>query len=131
MGELSVTWNPYLRKWLILYGCDSPRGINFRVADRPWGPWSAPTLVFDPRSPTDGGYCLFIHDAVPCPAGSPNPKDDLREGGSGVFGGEYAPYLIDALTRGDVNARTTTIYFTMSTWNPYQVVLMRSTLFAK
>jgi hypothetical protein len=85
MGELSVTWNPYLRKWLMLYGCDQPRGINFRVADHPWGPWSAPALLFEPRSPTEGGYCSFMHDALPCPAGSPNPQDDLRSGGPGCL----------------------------------------------
>lgn len=129
MGELSVTWNRYLRKWLMLYSCASPRGINFRVADHAWGPWSTPALLFDPR--VDGGYCEFIHDQMPCPPGSPNPRDDLRAGGTDAYGGEYGAYMIDAFTRGNAETRVTTIYFTMSTWNPYQVVLMKSTLFAK
>jgi hypothetical protein len=37
-------------------------------------------------------------------------------------------FLNDAFTRGSAVNRTTTIYYTMSTWNPYAVVLMKSTL---
>jgi len=40
-------------------------------------------------------------------------------------GGEYAPFLIPTYT--SVNGRDTNLYFVMSTWNPYQVVLMRTT----
>lgn len=131
MGELSVTWNRYLQKWLMLYNCSQPRGIVFRVAPQPWGPWSEPRVLFDPRA--DHGYCVFMHDEHPerdCPQGSPNPRDDLvsRDHGSNQYGGEYGPYVIDAFTRGSVKAHQTTIYFTMSTWNPYAVVLMKSTL---
>ncbi len=131
MGELSVTWNRYLDRWLMLYNCSQPRGILFRVARKPWGPWSEPAVLFDPRA--DHGYCFFIHDELPekhCPRGSPNPSDNLisREHGSRSYGGEYGPYVIDGLTRGSLARRSTIIYFTLSTWNPYQVVLMTSTL---
>jgi len=133
MGELSVTFNRFIGNWLMLYQCDPPRGINFRVADQPWGPWSAPRLLFDPWK--DGGYCTFMHavedGSVRCPSGSPNPKDDLVIGGPARWGGEYGPYVIDTYSRGDEKNRTTTIYFVMSTWNPYQVVLMKSTLRAR
>lgn len=131
MGELSVTWNRYLDRWLMLYNCIRPRGVLFRVAPEPWGPWSEPRVLFDPRA--DQGYCVFIHDARPrshCPPGSPNPRDSLisrGHGGADAYGGEYGPYVIDAFTRGDGNGRTT-IYFTLSTWNPYQVVLMKARL---
>jgi len=47
-------------------------------------------------------------------------------GRENVWGGEYGPYLIARFFTGD--ERQTTIYFVMSTWNPYNVVLMRSTL---
>jgi hypothetical protein len=131
MGELSVTWNAELRRWLMLYNCTRPRGILFRVAPAPWGPWSDPHRLFDPRA--EHGYCEFIHDREParhCPPGSPNPNDHLiaRSGGPDAYGGEYGPYLIDAFTHGSLEDRTTTIYFTLSTWNPYEVVLMKSTL---
>jgi hypothetical protein len=131
MGELSVTWNPHLGSWLMLYDCTQPRGIVFRVAAEPWGPWSEPRVLFEPRA--DHGYCEFIHDADPqrhCPAGSPNPKDHLiaRSEGVEAYGGEYGAYVIDAFTKGNVRDRSTTIYFTMSTWNPYEVVLMEGGL---
>jgi hypothetical protein len=131
MGEISVAWNRYLDRWVMLYNCDRPRGILFRVAPEPWGPWSEPDVLFDPRA--DHGYCVFIHDEHPekhCAQGSLNPSDNLisRDHGSQSYGGEYGPYLIDDLTRGDVTHRTTRVYFTLSTWNPYQVVLMTSTL---
>ncbi|MFQ6114885.1 MAG: DUF4185 domain-containing protein [bacterium] len=58
IGELSVTYNRFLHKWLILYNCDNPRGINFRTADQPWGPWSEPQVLFDPW--LDNGYCHFM-----------------------------------------------------------------------
>jgi hypothetical protein len=41
-----------------------------------------------------------------------------------MFGGEYAPYLIARYTK--VDADRTTLYWVMSTWNPYQVVLMKT-----
>src|SRR5258708_17781480 len=46
IGELSVTWNPALRQWLILYQCQG--GIMARVAPAPWGPWSLPTSILGP-----------------------------------------------------------------------------------
>jgi hypothetical protein len=44
----------------------------------------------------------------------------------GEVGGEYAPYILSRFTTGDF--RSTTIYFMMSTWNPYQANLMKTTL---
>ncbi len=120
IGELSVTWNQFLHKWLMLYNCLQPRGINFRVADQPWGPWSQEQVLFDPD--VDNGYCHFIHfswESRKC--------DDISDPELvNEYGGEYAPYVISRFTTGNENG--TTIYFVMSTWNPYQVVLMKSTL---
>jgi hypothetical protein len=121
VGELSVSFNPFLRKWLMLYNCDSPRGINFRTADAPWGPWSEPRVLFDPW--LDNGYCHFIHvnwEFQQC--------DSVHDPGKeNTWGGEYGSYQFEELAIG--NDSTTTIYFTMSTWNPYTVVLMKSTLY--
>lgn len=121
VGELSVSYNEFLDKWILLYNCDTPRGINFRTADEPWGPWSEPQVLFDPW--LDGGYCNFMHvdwqfrqcDSV---------HDPGREN---EWGGEYGPYQFEDLATG--TDTSTTIYFTLSTWNPYTVVLMKSTLY--
>jgi len=126
IGEFSVTYNQFIEKWIMLYNCYFPnepdrlRGINLRTADKPWGPWSLPKIVFEPWE--DGGYCHFIHvdwhyeicDSV---------HDPGREY---EWGGEYGPYQYEGLATG--NESTTTIYFNMSTWNPYTVVLMKATL---
>ncbi|MFN8522830.1 MAG: DUF4185 domain-containing protein [Chloroflexota bacterium] len=120
VGELSVTHLPTFGQWLMLYQCAEPRGINFRTAPAPWGPWSPPAVLFHPRR--DNGYCHFMHaswQAERC--------DELHgPGRENVWGGEYAPYVIAPLTIGD--ERTVTIYFLMSTWNPYQVMLMQAQL---
>jgi len=116
VGEFSVTWNPYLNKWLMLYNCASPDGINYRVSDTPWGKWEERGLLFDPAA--DGGKCHFIHEPG-CDFVFERDPDNAR-------GGAYGPYVIPSFTKGD--ATTTTIYWTLSTWNPYQAVLMKSTL---
>lgn len=40
--ELSVSWSPYLNRYVML---DSPRGVLLRTAARPQGPWSPPRRV--------------------------------------------------------------------------------------
>ena len=109
-----------MQKWLMLYNCGWPRGIVFRTADHPWGPWSKSAVLFDPDA--DGGYCHFMHkswEVEQCD----NVHDPGREN---EYGGEYGPYQIgrfaEAITNGSM------LYFTMSTWNPYNVVLMRAEL---
>ncbi len=120
VGELSVTYNEFLHKWLLLYNSGNPRGINFRTAENPWGPWSDSKVLFDPWQ--DNGYCHFMHVSWQFQQ-CDNVNDPGREY---EWGGEYGPYQFEDLATG--NDSTTTIYFTMSTWNPYTVVLMKSTL---
>jgi hypothetical protein len=121
VGELSVTFNRFIRKWIMLYNCGTDRQvIVLRTADRPWGPWSDPQVIFDPRR--DGGFCHFMHlgwEEKKCD----HVHDPSREEENGD---PYGPYQVEDLTSGDKNS--TTIYFTLSTWNPYTVVLMKTTL---
>ena len=128
IGELSVSWNPFLRNWLMLYNCLDPRGINLRAASLPWGPWSSSAVIFDPV--VDSGYCHFIHwsdAASPTPLGGSAPCDSLSDSGANnTFGGEYGPYFISRYTRADTSS--TTIYYLMSTFNPYTAVLMKAAL---
>ena len=105
----------------MLYNCNlEPRGINVRVADNPWGPWSPPQVIFEPMQ--DNGICHFIHRSWTI-----ENCDDLADPGQEeTNGGPYGPYQFEDLAIGDESQ--TTIYFTMSTWNPYTVVLMKATL---
>src|SRR5258706_8083759 len=107
IGEQSVTWIPPLRRWLMLYNCDTPRGIVLRLAERPWGPWSAPTVLFDPWR---DGYCRFIHaswDAQRC-----DQVFDAIHGHERApdWGGEYGPYVLAPFTSGADGVAT--VYWT-------------------
>jgi hypothetical protein len=43
-----------------------------------------------------------------------------------VRGGAYAPYVVERWTK--LKGSDLTIYYVLSTWNPYVVVLMKSRL---
>jgi hypothetical protein len=113
--------------WLMLYNC---RGILARVAPAPWGPWSLPAPI------------LGANDELGCrllmvPGGCGTRRDfwpAKRVDGKFVAGGAYAPYVLDRYTtaaRSDEPGRSTTIYWLVSTWNPYEVSVMRTTLRAE
>jgi hypothetical protein len=114
-AEISVRWNYYLEKWIMLYNCElcNTRGVIVRLADTPWGPWSAPKIIFDPED----GYGKFIHEP-----GKDDLNDPTRDGHEDK-GHEYGPYQMAPYSTG-IKGRYTKIYFTMSTWNPYQVMQM-------
>ncbi len=129
MGEVGVEWNPYVHRWIMLYNSSNntpanPRGIWMRLAPEPWGPWSAPETIFNPDS--DNGLCYFIHRAVTIN----KPLCDSLSSANrlAIQGSDYAPYFISQFTTGDPVRSSSTFYYTMSTWNPYEVVIMKSTV---
>lgn len=117
VGELSVRWNYYLEKWLMLYNCAfcNTTGVVIRLADNPWGPWSTPKIVFDRAD----AYGHFIHQPGRDKLYDKDRERDLPSD----WGYEYGPYQMSPYTTG-IRGRYTKIYFTLSTWNPYQVVQM-------
>ena len=125
MGEFSVTWNPALRQWLMLYQC--PGGVWARVAPVPWGPWSPPTAILGPG---DELGCRLLMT----PDGCGNRRDfwpTKHRNGKLVGGGTYAPYILNRYTtaaEAEGPGRSATIYWLVSTWNPYAVSVMRTTL---
>ena len=139
LGYFSVRRIEAWGRWAMLYACDQnagagynpdngTRGIYMRTAEVPWGPWSAPQLVFDPK--IGSGYCEFMYFLLAaCPAGRPNPVEEsvrdltVTPNTRGVAG-EYAPILLPERYV-KVTPEESTLYFLMGTWNPYQVVLMR------
>lgn len=119
VGEFNVTWNRELHLWLMMYG-----GVSVRVAREPWGPWSAPTEI------------LSVHDDIGCKlimtaSGCGNRRDFWSARRHGNFfqpGGLYAPYVMNRYTRRGDAPRSATIYWVVSTWNPYEVTVMRTTI---
>ncbi|MGU3436387.1 DUF4185 domain-containing protein [Actinomycetes bacterium M1A6_2h] len=94
VGELSVAWNAYLGKYVMLHGNDIEGRIVLRTAPSPEGPWSGPTtLVVNSEL---GGYP-----------------------GSGL----YAPYIHPKSSGSD-------LYFTVSQYSSYNVILMHTNLAA-
>lgn len=60
VGELSVVWNPYLKRWLMTY-LKEGRGVVIREGLAPWGPWGEPIdLVTNAEQP--GLYGPFMND---------------------------------------------------------------------
>lgn len=118
IGELSIRWNYFLDKWVMLYNCDlcNLSGVLVKTADEPWGPWSSSRIVFD----NSDGYGHFLHKP-----GYDKLHDKDRDHKTNPFdkGYVYGPYQIVPYSTG-VRGRYTKIYFTLSTWNPYQVVQM-------
>lgn len=129
LGDLSVTWSKDLNLWLMTYDSreSASRGIAFSYARTPWGPWSDPQVIFNETR--DGAYGRFIHDprikpddGLEGPVIGPGPTADP----AGTFGGGYAPYVVERWTR--VQGTELDLYYCLSTWNPYVVVLMKSRL---
>ena len=153
LGYFSVRFMAGWRKWVMLYTCsddasagynkdNGPRGVYLRTADVPWGPWSAPRLILKAAD----AYCAYMHNQAAdfnndCKNKGLNPVEESVRGNVpleriGVcpkdattrgWGGEYAPLLLPS-RYARVQGNQVTLYFLMSTWNPYQVVLMRTVL---
>jgi hypothetical protein len=137
LGYFSVRFVEPAQKWVMLYTCDrprsGPRGVYMRTARMPWGPWSPPTLIFDPfQAPPQGGYCNFMHSTGQCRSGTNRFEEEKRKpdptSATAVRepGGEYAPFLLPSRYQKYRQGAQTTLYYLMSTWNPYQVVLMKA-----
>jgi hypothetical protein len=149
MAQLGIEYNYYLDKWIMLYHCKEklppaghPNGIFMRTATHPWGPWSAPTTIFNPEPDpaTRSGYCYFIYlpekpiaadpaASPPCPTGSPN--EELADSQK-LLGSYYGPYFVAGWTTGTPptpgERASTTIYYTLDTFDPYGQLIMRSTI---
>jgi len=119
VGELSAAWIEPVRRWTMLYNSKEPRGIVMRTASKPWGPWSDAEVVFQPW--LDNGYGNFMHVSWELPERRDAFHDPNKQN---VWAGAYGPYLIPRFAHGD--ARRCWIYYTLSSWNPYQVILARS-----
>lgn len=127
LGELSVRWVPDAGAYLMLAGSgpEDPIGpaITLRIAANPWGPWSPRLRLLDwvatGMSHADP-FTRFIKAA-----GEGDPVGDrIFPGQADGTGAAYAPYLFDARRDGD----DLVLRYTLSTWNPYQVVLMQHRL---
>jgi hypothetical protein len=155
LGEHAVIWEPALGAYLLFYAHHN-RIVDVRSADLPWGPWSDPIAIFDEADPWYSRFVHAVTDDAGVPA-DPIQRLPRSEAALPAFvtgsspaevvdaasawpllpvsgdstadpaGAPYAPYPLPG--KDVVNADgSVTIYFTLSTWNPYAVFLMKTTL---
>jgi Domain of unknown function (DUF4185) len=98
VSEMSVQYNEYLGKYVVLYA-DGHNNVQLRTADEPEGPWSDPITIATSRQ-YPGLYAPMIHPWS----------------GTGK--------LTDANGDPDVS----NLYWDMSIWGNYNVVLMQTDL---
>ncbi len=135
-SNLSVIYASDLQLWLMTFdggkytAAGYPTdGIYFTYAASPWGPWQKPQLIYN--ACRDGGFGTYIHynsgSACPTVAAGAGPVGPMIGANDPTTqrGGAFAPQMIERFTR--YSAGVLTIDYTMSTWNPYTVVRMRST----
>jgi Domain of unknown function (DUF4185) len=146
VGEISVAFSPALDLWFMTYdggrqqgaGTDKAltAGIYFSYSRYPWGPWVKPQLIFN--ACRDNGYGNFIYYpssddscgstlSTTGPAGPTIGSQQPPPAGNDPLdteGGPYAPEMIERFV--EVDGQKLKIFYTMSTWNPYAVVLMES-----
>ena len=129
IGELSVRWLPGLGRYLLLSasGPEDPAGhaITLRTASQPWGPWSRRLRLLDwvATGMADDPHTRFIRTSAD---GSDPVGDRVFAGQARGTGAAYAPYYFDL--RADAGGWE--LRYTLSTWNPYQIVLMSHRLHA-
>lgn len=128
VGELSVRWVPELGRYLMLTmsGPGDPIGaaVVLRTAPKPWGPWSPRLKLFDwiTAGMSFGDPSQRFIKALA--DGSDPVGDAIFRGQANATGGAYAPYFFDLRP----DAEGWLLRYTLSTWNPYQVVLMQHRL---
>ncbi len=115
--------------------------VRLRTANSPWGPWTDPITIFVPWE--DYGYGpafgTFLHNPEladgktlkpgDCAGGEHHPlcdriHDDGHEAdGGGVYGAWVIEKFLEVSENGEI-----TLYYLLSTQNPYNVVLLTSRL---
>jgi len=128
VGDMSVTWCKDLGLWLMTYDRRKPvNNIAFSYSRTPWGPCSEPQLLFG--EVRDGALGKFIHNTRSGPddgLAGPVVGPMYQANPAAVQGFPYAPYVVERWTR--VQGSELYLYYVLSTWNPYVVVLMKSRL---
>jgi hypothetical protein len=112
---------------------DQTAGVYLRWAKQPWGPWSEPITIFNPYLPGQGGYCetmYYTNAATPSSFQCPQEKQLHnmalnREPDLGMAA-EYGAALVPKANHVTENALT--LRWLISTWNPYRVIMLESTL---
>jgi len=143
---VSVLYSQPLALWVMMFesaGTTPSSGMYLTYAPQPWGPWSTPQLVFNACRDKGFGNFMFYYyasaDQNDCPGAmpagvtsapnsagpaGPTAGDQTKNVPTTTRGIAYGPALIERFTI--VSGHTLKLFYMMSTWNPYAVVLMES-----
>lgn len=145
VNHMAVSYIEPLQRWLTIYGGSTvdfgtgniagynqpePGALSARFAADPWGPWTEAALVLTNEDVAQDMVC-----GKQAPVGCISTPDPLiRPGcleftdplGGGVL---YGANIIDAMTRGSAGSGggpAADIFWNVSTWHPYSVVLIKT-----
>ena len=151
VNHMSIAFVKSVNKWVMFYGGDlndglievfsggqgqlverDPEGaihVRWTVADDPWGPWTAPEQLFKagdfattpPVADSSFAPGGILHHPD-CNAADCAPFEALW--GDQTYGVLYGPNIIPEWT--EERGAYVDLYWNVSTWNPYQVVLLKS-----
>ena len=118
-----MVWNSALQRFILMHD----PGVVAQFSATPWGLWSDTVTVFAKDDAWGRklihhpGADQIVRSQIQTYEANGNPADLSND----VAGVPYAPNLLDKFTQ---NADgSVTVYYTLSTWNPYEAFLMSST----
>lgn len=127
VGEHSVTWSAELHVWLLTYTCGGAQ-VEARTAPQPWGPWSKPTMLLSAVQ-TPSVFCTLFWKWY---GGGGCPGLVSQQIPAFSFGYFYAPFVMSRYTEPakakSPKAKAATLYWLLSTWDPYQATVMKTTV---
>jgi hypothetical protein len=86
--------------------------------------WAARIAQFGFQKGRDDAEGVYIYDATNSKGPAGPTIDPAKNPPNSTDGGDYAPYMVERFI--SVQNNTLTLYYTMATWNPYTIVLMKS-----
>ena len=156
VNQHTISWVPGMNRFVMLYGGDVPpsfmeylAGPNygslvrnpdgamyFRYAQYPWGPWSQPVPILKagPRNPPTAGLQYAVNGTLYDPYCTPPGSNCVAADPGAIFSSEdqavgrlYGPNIVDewTMTR---SSTVSDIYWFLSTWDPYEVVIAKTHL---
>jgi hypothetical protein len=125
VSQQHVTWNAALGRFVLMRGATGRIAAQFSTT--PWGPWSGPSTVINNDDAWFAkllhrpGEDSIVHELVPIYAADGKTVVEAPD----ERGVPYSPNVLDRYTvNGDGSV---TLFYTVSTWYPYQVFLVSST----
>jgi hypothetical protein len=148
VNQMAISWVPALRRWVMLYAGDLDGGlvpplfgsdvpllrhdqygaVQMRSAEHPWGPWTAPQRVMLAADSSRGAVDQYAPGGIlhhpDCNLPGCIPGDGIvTQNDRGFY---YGVNIVDTWTT--ARDMTVDLYWLVSTWNPYQVMLLSTTL---